>query len=81
MSRMTFFQITAAKLYKDGKYAHLIHAPDWPALLPSLGDTLFAFIMLELSAHEGCSTLASARRRLTSAAQQLLVIVEGFAPH
>lgn len=79
MSRMNPFQTIAAKLYKDGKHAHLIDTPDWPALLPHVGDTLFAFIMLELSAQEGCAYLTDARYRMLSSAQQLLAIVEGFS--
>lgn len=76
MSHMNAFQNTAARAFKNGKYAHLIDVADWPSRLPQLGDTLFAFVMLELSNAEGCNSDSEAAYRMTAAARELQAVAD-----
>ena len=63
MDKFNEFQETAKKVYCNGDYAHTrtLEGTD------EVGDTLFAFIMYELSTEEGCENLHEAVGRLNIA--------------
>jgi len=68
---MTPQQIAAAHVYDDGEHAHIIHDPNWRLSLPGYGDTLFQFVMLELSASEDCDSDDVALQRMRHARSQI----------
>lgn len=65
------FQKLAATVYGGGDYAWMASAKNWRKELSSCGDTLFAFIMIELSTKEGCETWDDARQRIDTAISDL----------
>lgn len=69
--RMNAWQKAVARTYADGDFANLIDDPQWRQQLPLLGDTLFSFIMIELSDREGCDSLKEAVDRLSSAREDV----------
>ena len=75
---MSRFQKIACKASESGGSEFLIDLPDWPERLPNLGDTLFAFIMLELAESEDCS-LETAIKRMETAERQLRQVITGLA--
>ncbi len=75
---MNDYQAAVALRYGGGEFAHLIADAQWRQHLPECGDTLFAFLMLELSAEEGCASRHEALRRLRMAAVDLLSAVDAI---
>lgn len=49
MSKPNKFQAAVAKTYGGGDYAHLADSEAWHGEAQSCGDTLFLFLMIELS--------------------------------
>jgi hypothetical protein len=78
MATMNPFQRIAARAYDGGRFAHLLADADWPNQLPRLGDTLFAFIMVELSSGEGCKDVIDAVHRMMRAGQKLMAVVDAL---
>lgn len=73
------FQAAAAKSYALGDYAYLIdpdHTVDLAVAIAAnqFGDTLFNFLMIELSADEDCEDLDTAKRRVDSAIADLQAV-------
>lgn len=79
MSIMSRFQKIACNSYEGGEFAFLIDIPNWPEEIPNLGDTLFAFIMLELAEGEDSSDLATAIKRMGTAVTQLRQVITGLS--
>ncbi|WP_414463311.1 hypothetical protein [Hyphomicrobium sp. DY-1] len=79
MTSMNRYQMVAAMTYAGGKHAGLADNPDWPLELPTIGDTLFAFIMIELAAQEGCTSTAQAITRMRAAHRNLAAILDALA--
>lgn len=70
--RLNKWQKAVARTYGDGDYAYFAEAGEISdSELDQCGDTLFAFLMLELSDAEDCDTLEEAIRRVESARRQL----------
>ena len=73
--------IKLAETYGGGDYAHLVkEAPfctsgAWKAALARCGDTLFTFLMVELSNKEGTDSVMEAICRVTTARDQLDALV------
>ncbi len=66
------WQKTVARAYGGGDYAHFADAGEITnSERDSCGDTLFAFLMIELSDREDCDSLEEAIRRVRSARDQL----------
>lgn len=63
------YQDAAAEAYAGGDFAHFVGASDATLArdLPNCGDSLFAFVMRDLSDREECDTLEVALRRMDSA--------------
>lgn len=78
MTTMNPFQKLAARTYERGAFAYLIDLPNWYDHLPPLNDTLFAFVMVELSFSEGCNDTIEAAHRMMSAAKKLMSIVDAL---
>lgn len=57
------FQRSCAAAYGEGDFAHVESLADASAVQ----DTLFSFLMIELSSEEGCANLTDAVRRLEMA--------------
>lgn len=64
---MNKFQKAVAQTYGDGDYSHLIDTEDWRSAIEDCGDTLFKFLMIELSDQEGCIDKGVATARLLTA--------------
>lgn len=62
---MNIAQTIAAQAYENGELAHFVGTPE------QAGDTLFLFLMRELSDQEDCEDLAMAVSRVAAAIQQL----------
>jgi hypothetical protein len=66
------WQKTVARIYGGGDYAHFADAGEiTDSELDLCGDTLFEFLMIELSDTEDCESLEEAIRRVRSARDQL----------
>lgn len=68
---MNVYQRAVAKTYGQGDFAHVADLVDWRAELDELGDSLFKFLMIELSTSEGCNSQAEALNRLRIATRDL----------
>lgn len=64
---MNPWQAAVAKQYADGDFAHFATDPHWRANLEGCGDTLFSFLMIELSSQEDCDGPDEAVSRLERA--------------
>jgi hypothetical protein len=53
--------------YGGGDYRHLKRSPRWLEQLDDVGDTLFTFLMTELSDAEDCEDAETALQRLENA--------------
>lgn len=71
MSWMNAWQRAVCRNYGNGDYKHLIFSPRWLAQLDDVGDTLFTFLMIELSTAEDCEDAETALQRLQSARDDL----------
>jgi hypothetical protein len=66
------WQKAVARTYGDGDYGHFAESGEIrDNELDQCGDTLFEFLMLELSDAEDCDSLEEAVRRVESACRQL----------
>ncbi len=61
---MNTWQRVVAQTYGDGIFAYVADLANWPAELPRCDDTLFAHLMVELSAEAKCTSLAEAIKRV-----------------
>lgn len=64
---MNAWQKAVCETYGGGDYRHLKRNPRWKEMLDDVGDTLFAFLMIELSDAEDCEDPETALQRLESA--------------
>ncbi|MGN7931782.1 hypothetical protein [Sphingopyxis sp. 22461] len=65
------FQQLCAQSYGGGDFAHVESVPQ----ARETGDTLFAFLMIELSESEGCKTREEAVRRLEMAISDIQCVI------
>lgn len=69
------YQQAAAKVYGGGDFAHFADITSTQALdgieLRECGDTLFKFVMIELSTGEDCDSLDTAKQRIATAISEL----------
>lgn len=72
---MTPQQIAAAKAYDGGEHAYIAAEPNWRRDVHLCGDTLFQFVMAELSASEDCDSDAVALRRMRTARTQIHQVI------
>ncbi len=66
-------QRIVADVYGGGDFQHVR-----PDEIHDVGDTLFTFLMIELSDREGCEDVETARRRVRVAIDQLVEIEEAL---
>lgn len=65
-------QTVCARTYAGGEFAHLVEEPTtWRGFIDSCGDTLFRFMMLELSDGEDCHTIGEGHDRITRARDEV----------
>jgi len=64
-------QRIVANVYADGEFDHV-----QPDEIHDVGDTLFTFLMVELSENEGCEDVVEARRRVDVAIGELAAVRE-----
>lgn len=64
---MNAWQKAVCETYGDGDYRHLKRSPRWREALDDVGDTLFRFLMIELSDAEDCEDTETALQRLERA--------------
>lgn len=69
-------QIEVAKSYAEGDFSEIITSPDWRHYLARCGDTLFSFLMIELSPGEDCENLETALARLQRAADDIETVFD-----
>lgn len=68
------FQRTCAEVYCAGDFAHI----ETVEAARDVGDTLFAFLMIELSSSEGCSDQSEAVRRLEMTQSHIQGVISGI---
>lgn len=71
-------QAKAARAYQGGEFAYIIERPNWHGELAAIGDSLFTFLMMELSSDEDCTGDADALRRIKAAMQDLASVHDAF---
>ena len=64
---MNDIQKAVCLAYGDGDFAYIAGEPNWRELVSACGDTLFRFIMVELSTEEDCEDIVTAFFRLRRA--------------
>lgn len=64
------WQTAVARVYGAGDYAHIQSVEE----AKDCGDTLFQFLMIELSTSEGCDTAEEARQRISNALFDLGIV-------
>jgi len=79
-NNMTPQQIAAANAYDGGEHSHIVTEANWRRDVHLCGDTLFQFLMAELSAPEGCDSDETALRRLRTAANQINQVIAAIQP-
>ena len=73
------WQKAVARIYGDGDFAHFeIDGKICDADLDQCGDTLFVFLMPELSDAEDCDSTEEAIRRIESARRQLGAAIDAL---
>lgn len=74
------WQKLAALSYGDGDYAYIAREPATPdevwAKINEVGDTLFLFVMKELSSAEGVDCVETAVNRLETAINDLRTVID-----
>lgn len=73
MSKFNRAQRIAADVYADGEFQYV-----QPDEIHDAGDTLFTFLMIELSDDEGCEDVEEAARRVRIAINQLVAVEEAL---
>ncbi len=68
---MNAWQKAVAKLYCHGDFAHFATDPKWRVNLDDCGDSLFRFLMIELSTEEDCDSAEEAINRLENAREDI----------
>lgn len=68
---MNRWQEAVCETYSGGEYRYLTRSPLWRERLDGLGDTLFSFLMIELSDAEDCADTETALQRLDNARSDL----------
>lgn len=68
MTEFNPFQKSVAQNYCGGDFSHVSTTEE----AKEVGDTLFYFLIVELSTTEGCNNADDARQRLYNASQQVL---------
>lgn len=64
-------QQVACRAYANGDYSHLANDKDWREKIETCGDTLFKFLMIELSDDEDCADIEIAAGRIDRAIDEL----------
>ncbi|MGH6797139.1 MAG: hypothetical protein ACRECP_01870 [Methylocella sp.] len=73
------WQKAVARIYGDGDFAHFeVDGKICDADLDQCGDTLFVFLMLELSDTEDCDSPEEAIRRIEIARRQLGDVIDAL---
>ena len=67
-------QRLVARTYDDGKHSHIKNIEE----AHDVGDTLFLFLMIELSKKEDCHNIDTAIRRVGTAIGQLIEVKEAL---
>lgn len=70
-------QVVCATSYEDGEFQYLLDSKsdaEFKRSLQDCGDTLFKFLMIELSPHEDCEDAQDAIRRVSIAIDQLYTV-------
>lgn len=70
--KMNEFMKAAARTYGGGDYAYLADQDEVTDDDIEVGDSLFRFVMLELSTEEDCDSLDTAIRRMTTGVRDLI---------
>ncbi|KAB2855859.1 MAG: hypothetical protein F9K41_07970 [Sphingopyxis terrae] len=68
------FQLICAQTHGEGDFAHI----DSMEQARDVGDTLFAFLMIELSSSEGCESREEALRRLDMATADIGRVIDAI---
>ncbi len=68
---MNAWQKAVANNYCHGDFAHFRRDPNWRANLDGCGDSLFRFLMIELSTQEDCDSAEEAINRLENAREDI----------
>jgi len=69
-------QTEVAKSYAEGDFSEIITSDDWRHTLASCGDTLFSFLIIELSPGDDCENLETALARLQRAADDIETVFD-----
>lgn len=83
-SAMNAWQRAVCKTYGGGDFSHFVDDPDWRRNIRDCGDTLFAFLMIELADKEDCDDAETALQRLRSARDDIdtaIAAVSRFCRH
>lgn len=81
---MNAWQRAVCKTYGGGDFREFADDPDWRRNLRDCGDTLFAFLMIELADQEDCDSADDAIRRLHRARDDIdhaIAAVQRLAQH
>lgn len=77
MSRfMNAWQKAVCETYSSGDYQHLHKNPRWKDAVEDLGDTLFRFLMIELSDSEDCENAETALQHLEAVRDDINLAIE-----
>lgn len=68
------FQQCCVQIYGEGDFAHV----DSVEQARGVGDTLFAFLLIELASSEGCDSRAEALRRLEMATADIGRVIDAI---
>ncbi|WP_414462443.1 hypothetical protein [Hyphomicrobium sp. DY-1] len=79
MTAMNASQRVVCKAYGGGDFNHYADDPDWRHSIDQCGDTLFRFLMIELSDAEECEDAETALRRLTAARTDIEDAIDAVA--
>lgn len=74
MSDMNAFQRIAIGAYADGEFSHI----EEHSFGHNYGDTLFAFVLTELSEKEDCDSLEEAVNRMRRAVRELQEVADAL---
>lgn len=76
--KMNSYMKVAAQIYGDGDYRHLAGKSEITMSDLDVGDTLFRFIMIELSSEEDCTDLGTAISRMRTAKEEIDMVIHAM---
>ena len=79
MTAMNASQRVVCKAYGGGDFNHYADDPDWRHSIDQCGDTLFRFLMIELSDGEDCEDAETAVQRLIRARDDIEHAIDAIA--